>query len=297
MRSEIILSAFLFSSVGLYAQQLEVDGKLMVKDINTISTFQSTGKNSFIKLATNDNPLQSTSVGYFDDSPDNADGLQPYFFIDTPEGGFGELIIRGDGNVGIGVANPQTKLQVRNENGGTGIFGFSNSFVGIWGESDGWYGVYGDANDPADFDIYAQTVDGSMGYGQASSVRWKTNIKNIDDPIHKLSQLRGVYFNWKKEFGGQHALGFIAEEVGKVLPEIVSYEENGIDAKGIAYGMMSPLLVEATNAMRKEYLIKFEQQQIQIDQLKEQISLMNTMQQEILEIKALVGMQSLTEDK
>ena len=207
------------------------------------------------------------------------------------------MIIRGDGNVGIGVANPQTKLQVRNENGGTGIFGFSNSFVGIWGESDGWYGVYGDANDPADFDIYAQTVDGSMGYGQASSVRWKTNIKNIDDPIHKLSQLRGVYFNWKKEFGGQHALGFIAEEVGKVLPEIVSYEENGIDAKGIAYGMMSPLLVEATNAMRKEYLIKFEQQQIQIDQLKEQISLMNTMQQEILEIKALVGMQSLTEDK
>ena len=36
--------------------------------------------------------------------------------------------------------------------------------------------------------------------------------------------------------GGSHDLGFIAEEVGAVLPEIVSFEENGIDAIGVDSG-------------------------------------------------------------
>ena len=44
----------------------------------------------------------------------------------------------------------------------------------------------------------------------------------------------------------------IAEEVGEVLPEIVNYEENGIDAIGMDYSKMTPLLVEAVNALRAE---------------------------------------------
>ena len=44
----------------------------------------------------------------------------------------------------------------------------------------------------------------------------------------------------------------IAEEVGKILPEIVSYEENGIDASGMDYSELTPLLVEAVNALRPE---------------------------------------------
>ena len=44
----------------------------------------------------------------------------------------------------------------------------------------------------------------------------------------------------------------IAEEVGKVLPEIVIYEENGIDAQGMDYSKLSPLLVEAVKELRAE---------------------------------------------
>ena len=44
----------------------------------------------------------------------------------------------------------------------------------------------------------------------------------------------------------------IAEEVGKVLPEIVNYEENGTDAIGMDYSKLTPLLVEAVNALRAE---------------------------------------------
>jgi uncharacterized coiled-coil DUF342 family protein len=40
--------------------------------------------------------------------------------------------------------------------------------------------------------------------------------------------------------------------VGAVLPEIVNYEENGIDAIGMDYSKMTPLLVEAVNTLRVE---------------------------------------------
>ena len=67
-----------------------------------------------------------------------------------------------------------------------------------------------------------------------------------------MSQLQGVYFDWDQEHGGHHDVGMIAEEVGEVLPEIVSFEENGIDASGMDYSKLTPLLVEAVNALRAE---------------------------------------------
>ncbi|NND32784.1 MAG: tail fiber domain-containing protein [Saprospiraceae bacterium] len=69
-----------------------------------------------------------------------------------------------------------------------------------------------------------------MTYGQSSSRRWKTNIGNIPDPLEKIGQRRSVHFNWNEDHVGLHDIGFIAEEIGVVLPEIVGYEENGIDA-------------------------------------------------------------------
>ena len=71
---------------------------------------------------------------------------------------------------------------------------------------------------------------------------------------------------------GAHDVGFIAEEVGEVLPEIVVYEENGIDAVGLDYSKMTPLLVEAVNAMRKEYEEKFRRQQVLIRLLREDLA-------------------------
>jgi archaellum component FlaC len=44
----------------------------------------------------------------------------------------------------------------------------------------------------------------------------------------------------------------IAEEVGRVLPEIVDYEENGVDAVGMDYSKLTPLLVEAVKALKTD---------------------------------------------
>jgi len=57
-----------------------------------------------------------------------------------------------------------------------------------------------------------------------------------------------VYFDWD----AKHDVGFIAEEMGEVIPEIVQYEENGVDATGFDFSMVTPLLVEALNALRVE---------------------------------------------
>jgi hypothetical protein len=110
--------------------------------------------------------------------------------------------------------------------------------------------VRGHSDSVAGFDFYA-TGPGA-NYGASSSIRWKSNVEPIEEPLEKISRLRGVTYDWDAEHGGHHDIGMIAEEVGAVLPEIVQYEENGVDAIGMDYSKLTPLLVEAVNALRAE---------------------------------------------
>ena len=132
-----------------------------------------------------------------------------------------------------------------NSTSGRGVYGIADANSGVN------YGVIGRSDSPTGFDFYASGA--GTNYGASSSRRWKNNIEPISDPLRKLAKLRGVYFDWDDEHGGQHDVGMIAEEVGKVLPEIVNYEENGHDAIGMDYSKMTPLLVEALNALRMEH--------------------------------------------
>lgn len=127
---------------------------------------------------------------------------------------------------------------------GRAIFGFANASSGVN------YGVVGHSNSSSGYDFWASGA--GSNYGSPSSRRFKSNIVPIGDPLDKIAQLQGVYFDWDEEHGGAHDLGMIAEDVGKVLPEIVNYEENGIDAIGMDYSKMTPLLVEALNALHDE---------------------------------------------
>jgi uncharacterized small protein (DUF1192 family) len=91
-----------------------------------------------------------------------------------------------------------------------------------------------------------------------SSRRWKTNIQTLGDALERVRRLRGVSFHWKRD--GQHDIGLIAEEVGEVVPEVVAYEENGLDAKSVDYARLTALLIEAVK-----------EQQAQIQTLKSEI--------------------------
>jgi hypothetical protein len=96
------------------------------------------------------------------------------------------------------------------------------------------------------------------GWDTYSSRRWKTNIQTLHGALAKVEQLRGVSYELK--INGKHEIGVIAEEVGTVVPEVVTWDKNGKDAAGVDYGRLTALLIEAT----KEQGVLIHQQQEQI---------------------------------
>jgi hypothetical protein len=96
----------------------------------------------------------------------------------------------------------------------------------------------------------------STDYNSSSDKRLKKNIKTVESALDKVIALRGVSFDWKE--GGAKAIGLIAQEAEKVIPEIVSQDENGYF--GIKYNNLIGVLVEA-----------IKEQQEQINALKKQI--------------------------
>ena len=85
-----------------------------------------------------------------------------------------------------------------------------------------------------------------------SDERLKENVKTIDSSLSKVLQIRGVEFDWKelteeekKTIHGNegHDVGVIAQEIEKVLPEVVTERENGY--KAVKYEKIVPLLIEA----------------------------------------------------
>tara|TARA_X000001388_G_scaffold76533_1_gene74131 strand:- start:1161 stop:2180 length:1020 start_codon:yes stop_codon:yes gene_type:complete len=87
-------------------------------------------------------------------------------------------------------------------------------------------------------------------YVSYSSQRYKKEIKVLDDPMNILNKIEGVSFKWKDT--DRLDYGFIAEDVGKVLPNIVSWEDNKRDAQGMDYLKIISFLVEAVKNQQKE---------------------------------------------
>ena len=77
-----------------------------------------------------------------------------------------------------------------------------------------------------------------------SDERLKSDIKTIDNALDKVMNMRGVSFTKQAEKG----IGVIAQEVEKVLPEVV---HDG-DYKSVAYGNMVGVLIEAIKDLKKE---------------------------------------------
>ena len=95
----------------------------------------------------------------------------------------------------------------------------------------------------------------------SSDISLKDNIRPIESAIFKVKQIRGVTFDWNEKSNELqqekgHDVGLIAQEVEKVLPEVIQIREDGI--KAISYEKVVPLLVEA-----------IKEQQKQIEELKE----------------------------
>ncbi len=109
-----------------------------------------------------------------------------------------------------------------------------------------------------------------------SDGRLKKDVVEISDALAAVKQLRGVRYHWRtvdeRTVGrtldlpaDQAQIGFIAQEVEKVVPEAVIVPAQGSDGVyGLKMEKLIPLLVEAV----KEEQAQIADQQHQIDQLR-----------------------------
>ncbi|HYW01720.1 MAG TPA: tail fiber domain-containing protein [Candidatus Acidoferrum sp.] len=103
--------------------------------------------------------------------------------------------------------------------------------------------------DKSDANTIVRGAGATSVVGQLSSRRSKTNIRKVQDALDKVADLRGVTFDWKDS--GRRDIGLIAEEVGKVVPEVVTYEDNGVDAKSLDYAHLVALIIEAIKEQQR----------------------------------------------
>ena len=103
----------------------------------------------------------------------------------------------------------------------------------------------------------AITATGDITAFFTSDETLKTNIENIQNPMDKVMELNGVYYDWTQEAKDKHShlgddreVGVIAQQVEKVLPEMVGTRDDG--TKAVRYERMCALLIECVKDLQNQ---------------------------------------------
>ena len=168
---------------------------------------------------------------------------------------------QSDSNSGTGVYGTATASSglatgvygVSTSTSGRGVFGWATANSGVT------YGVFGRSNSPDGYGVYSfGNVCTTGSYQTCSDGRFKENVQPLADSLDKILKLRGVQFDWKRDefpdhnFSHDRQVGFIAQEVAKVLPELVAGGEGEDDFYSVSYGRLVPILVEAMKELNGE---------------------------------------------
>jgi len=150
------------------------------------------------------------------------------------------------GGIGIGTTNPagyalNVSGPVTVTNANTAIYGIGTA-TGVYGNG-GSYGVYGQGGT---WGVYCASGDcgGVVAWHNMSDLRLKENISNIDNALDKVLSLRGVTFDWKNAPSDNKTMGFIAQEVLPIVPEVIKYDPM-TGYYGMQQGPLTALLVNA----------------------------------------------------
>jgi len=143
--------------------------------------------------------------------------------IDLDAGG-GDIVLKDDGTQFGGLTNTSGNLIIKS--GSTTAATFSGANVTLAGT------------------VASGAITSSGDVTAFSDMNLKTDIRPIDNPLSKVCDLRGVYFNRD----GVAGTGVIAQEVENILPEVVKDGEY----KSVAYGNMVGILIEAIKELKKE---------------------------------------------
>ena len=197
-------------------------------------------------------------------------------------------IVPSNNYVGIGTTNPGAKLTVVS-NGTQAKFDSTASYSDILFSNTSGTGGFLNFGGTTSFNVYVGggagsnlemsltntgtlTVSGDVvAFGSPSDKRLKENIKPIKTALDKVTKLQGVSFDWKDKHDAldregnpiklkkwKNDLGFIAQDVQKVVPELVRENEDGM--LSVRHQSITPILLEAIKELKAE-----------IDELKKQI--------------------------
>ena len=155
--------------------------------------------------------------------------------------------------------NPQKTFVVGTNSSGSGVGTFVINDLGtaVSGGGTNRMTINNDGSVTFTGNVYANSFT-------PSSLAYKDNVRTYENALDTVNKLRGVRFDWKD--GGKPAVGLIAEEVEKVVPEVVAHNDG--NATGVNYSSLVGVLVEAVK-----------EQQAEVDSLKEEVAQLKAMLQ------------------
>ena len=280
------------TSTGTASQPLQVTGGAYVSGsvgigtTNPVSKLHVIGDGRFtgVVTATSFSGSGANLTGLVPNTVTISSASTPQFigFVTTSSGVTSSILasstltfIPSSGNLGIGTTNPTSKLHVVGDGRFTGVVtatSFSGSGANLTGISAGLsvsddtltnatrYILFDDATSGTISAINVSSTQlifnpstGTLSatvFTSLSDANKKTNIRPIENAIEITKKLEGVRFDWIDS--GAPSIGVIAQEVEKVLPELV-VESDG--TKSVSYGNIVGVLIEAI----KEQQVRIEE--------------------------------------
>jgi hypothetical protein len=167
--------------------------------------------------------------------------------VPAPSSGAEGKFLRGDGTW----ATPPALAM-----GSTGQLQFNSlgSLAGAsglnWDSSNQRFGI---GTSLPSYTLHVQgAVAGEGSYIQLSDQRFKKNVQKIKQALSKVEALRGVTYQWIQTgtLNSGTNIGFLAQEIEKVIPEVV--DTDGFGIKRVRYSELIPILVEAMKELHEE---------------------------------------------
>lgn len=196
-----------------------------------------------------------------------------------------QLTIESSGNSGISILCPSSRTGIvyfGDENSSVvGRIGYEHAFNRLFIGNDSQNSLVIHQSENISIGSYTDShqlfVNGPAGgitsWDNTSDKRFKKNIVPISGALNKVMQIQGVTFDWDKsvktdmDFDDKNHIGFLAQDLEEVLPQVVFTADDEMKTKSVAYGDVVPVLVEAI----KEQQQQIEEQQNQISVLKQEL--------------------------
>ena len=182
--------------------------------------------------------------------------FQTRYVTDRGLGGAGTLTekmrISGNGNVGIGITNPGSLLEIS----GTGAVHASGTLSFYRSDAATFWKFQGPDTGNT---LYLKPTNSAYGvyitatstaWASASDARLKNIIEPISDAVAKVNRLNPVIYSWKADETNQPHPGLIAQDVLEVQPEVVATDGNGM--YGVQYTELVPLAFAAIQELSAE---------------------------------------------